>query len=140
MPGDIARIGALDHLDRRVMQRPYDSDGYVGKQLPHNGTVPQRVERDFVWIESGCLDHHTEIIAMMTAAAVSPALAVGAQEQRRIWRAALYLLLEHRRQSGRDRHGAALVPFVARPALGRQRHEQARLRPVGLQISDLKPR
>ena len=48
--------------------------------------------------------------------------------------------LEHRRQRPRDRHRATLVPFVARPALCGQRHEQARLRPVGLQIGDLKPR
>src|SRR6516165_2954927 len=65
---------------------------------------------------------------MMTAAAVSPALAVGAQEQRRIARAALCFLLEHRSQGGRDRHGAALVPFIARSTLGGQRHQQARLR------------
>ena len=42
-----------------------------------------------VWIEPGCLDHRAEIITMMTAAAMSPALAIVAQKQRRIWRAPL---------------------------------------------------
>ena len=79
------------------MQRRHNPDRHIGEQLPHDRGVMQRVERHFVWIELGCLDHRAEVIAMMAAAAMSPALAIGAQEQRRIWRAALCFLLEHRR-------------------------------------------
>jgi len=80
MAGDVPGIGPFDHFDACVVQRRHDSDRHVGEQLAHDAAVPQRIERHFISIEPGCLDHRAEIIAVMAAAAVSPPLAVAAQE------------------------------------------------------------
>jgi hypothetical protein len=57
MFGYMPRIDALDHLDRRVMQRRHNSDRHIGKQLPHNrGVTQRRVLSRFTGIESPCFN------------------------------------------------------------------------------------
>src|SRR5262249_23219689 len=40
MLGDVLAVGALDHLDRRVMQRRHDADRDVGEQHAYDRAMP----------------------------------------------------------------------------------------------------
>ena len=51
MVGDIFAVIPFDHGDGRVMFSRDNAHRNIGEQIAHDGTMPQRIECYFSWIE-----------------------------------------------------------------------------------------